>query len=127
METIRPSSSATNTLAVLTGAFLLIEGIWGLFSTEVFGILTTNTAHAVIHLLLGGTALILGIKHRAKGFCIFLGLLLVIVGLLRFVPGGDEVIVSLLNVNVPVAVLNLILGAVLLATAAYKRPGKLAY
>jgi hypothetical protein len=124
---MRPSGTATNVLSIIIGAFLVLVGIWGLFSDEVFGMLATNTTHSVLLLLLGGTAIILGIKQRAKGFSIFLGLLLLIVGLLWFIRGADALVINLLNVNRPAAYLNFILAALLLATAAYKRPGKLDY
>ncbi|MBA3467650.1 MAG: hypothetical protein H0T21_09580, partial [Gemmatimonadaceae bacterium] len=39
--------------ATILGAFLVIEGVWGMFSPVVFGILPTNTLRASIHLVLG--------------------------------------------------------------------------
>ncbi len=94
----------TDIFALLIGAFLLIEGFWGLTSDVVFGVLTTNRTHAIIHIVLGG-------------FCIFLGALLLAVGALRFVPGAADLIVQLLNVNPAVAVLNIAVGAVALLLA----------
>ncbi len=99
---------------MVIGAFLLIEGIWGMTSNVVFGVLTTNRLHAVIHILLGLIGLALGWMARARGFCIFLGILLLAVGLLRFVPGVGELIASLLNVNSAVAILNIAVGAMAL-------------
>ncbi|MBA3882615.1 MAG: DUF4383 domain-containing protein [Chthoniobacterales bacterium] len=108
--------------AIVIGAFLLIEGIWGLTSDVVFGVLTTNRTHAIIHIVLGLIGLFVGWKRTARGFCIFLGALLLAVGVLRFIPGAAELIVQLLNVNTAVAVLNILVGAValLLAFAAPK-------
>ncbi len=100
--------------AMLIGAFLLIEGICGLKSEVVFGVLTTNHTHAIIHILLGLTGLVTGMMRRARGFCIFLGILLVAVGVLWFVPGVRETIVSILNVNQAVAILNIVVGAIAL-------------
>ncbi|MGI8481432.1 MAG: DUF4383 domain-containing protein [Chthoniobacterales bacterium] len=108
------SSKATNGLAIFVGAFLLIEGIWGLTSPVVFGILTTNLTHAIIHIALGVIGIVLGWKRRARGFCIFLGTLLLAVGILRFVPGAAEIIVRLLNVNMAVAWVNIAVGVVAL-------------
>ncbi len=48
---------------------------------------------------------------RARGFCIFLGILLLAVGALRFVPGASELIVQILNVNIAVAWVNIVVGA----------------
>lgn len=105
---------ATDIFAIVIGAFLLIEGIWGLTSPVVFGVLTTNLTHAVIHIVLGLIGIATGWRGQARAFCIFLGILLLAVGLLRFVPGASELIVSLLNVNLAVAWLNIVVGAVAL-------------
>lgn len=107
-------SKASNGFAILIGAFLVIEGIWGLTSPVVFGVLTTNLTHATIHILLGVIGIATGWIGRARGFCIFLGILLLVVGILRFVPGADEIIVRLLNVNIAVAWVNIVAGAVAL-------------
>lgn len=116
------SRSLTGKFAIFIGIFLLIEGIWGLFSNVVFGVLTTNTTHAAIHIVLGIVGIYSGYKNRARGFCLFLGILLLIVGILRFIPGADTIVVNLLNVNNPVAYLNIIVGIVALAiTASGKR------
>jgi len=53
----------------------------------------------------------------ARGFCIFLGVLLLAVGVLRFVPGAGDLIVQFLNVNVAVAWLNIVVGAIALLLA----------
>ncbi len=98
--------------AILIGLFLLIEGIWELFSPVVFVVLTGNLLHGVIHITLGLLGIWLGWTARARGYCIFLGLLLLLVGGLWFVPGPKELIVQLLNVNQAVAILNLIVGAI---------------
>ncbi len=108
------SSKVVNTFAIIIGAFLLIEGLWGLMSPVVLGMLTTNLPHAIIHIVLGIIGIVAGWKRRARGFCIFVGALLLVVGMLRFVPGAGEVIVRILNVNVAVAWLNIVVGAVAL-------------
>lgn len=101
---------ATDIFAIIVGLFLLIEGIWGLSSEVVFGVLTTNTTHAIIHTVLGLVGIATGYLKRARGFCIFLGFLLLAVGALRFVPGAEQLVVRLLNANVAVACLNLVVG-----------------
>ncbi len=100
--------------AILVGVFLLIEGIWGLFSPIVFGVLTTNTLHAVIHIALGVIGIWVGLRAGARKYCLFLGVLLIAVGALWFVPVTGSIITSLLNVNAAVAYLNLVVGAVAL-------------
>ncbi len=111
------SNGLCGPFAILVGAFLLVEGSWGFFSPVVFGVLTTNTLHAVIHVALGVIGLWVGLKSGARNYCLFLGVLLVAVGALWFVPGVRSIITSLLNVNAAVAYLNLAVGAVALALA----------
>ena len=102
---------------MIVGIFLLIEGVWGEFSDVVFGALTTNRTHATIHILLGIVGIYTGLKGGARGFLIFLGALLLAVGILRFIPGGGELVISLLNVNGAVAVFNIVVGIVSLVIA----------
>lgn len=101
---------SANLFTLVLGLFLLVEGIWGLFSNVVFGILTTNTLHASIHIVLAIVALFIYRSARARTYALAVGILLLVVGILRFVPGADRIVVDLLNVNVPVAVLNLTVG-----------------
>ncbi len=115
-------NGACGLFAILAGAFLVIEGVWGLFSPVVFGVLTTNTLHAGIHIALGVVGVWVGLKGGAKKYCLFLGALLVVVGALWFVPGIGSIITLLLNVNAPVAYLNLVVGAVALVLALAARP-----
>ena len=105
--------------AMIIGAFLLVEGIWGLFSPVVFGVLTTNVVHAVIHIVLGIVGLWTGLTGGSRRFCMFLGILLIAVGVLRFVPVVGDLLVSILNVNPAVAYFNIVVGivAVLVARA----------
>ncbi len=106
--------TATSIFAIVIGLFLVVEGIMGLKSDVVFGILTTNLLHAIIHLVLGLIGLYAGWAGRARAYCIFLGGLLLVVGLLRFVPGASDLIVQILNVNIAVAWVNIVVGLVAL-------------
>lgn len=103
--------------ATLLGAFLLIEGVWGMFSPVVFGILTTNVIHATIHIALGVAGIWMGRSEMARGYLLSVGGLLLVVGILRFVPTVGGLIVSILNVNVAVAWVNIIVGAIAIAVA----------
>ena len=107
-------SGPAGPFAIVIGAFLLIEGILGLGSDVVFGVLTTNTTHAWIHIVLGLVGLGVGISGKARHYCLFLGVLLLAVGVLRFVPGIGGMLVNLLNVNYAVAVFNIVVGIVAL-------------
>ncbi|CAN5755553.1 hypothetical protein BH11GEM1_BH11GEM1_04750 [soil metagenome] len=109
--------STASRFAIAIGVFLLVEGIWGMFSPVVFGVLTTNMLHAAIHIVLGLVGIWTGTKGGASRFLMFLGVLLVAVGVLRFVPVAGDLLVSLLNVNVAVAWFNIVVGAVSLIMA----------
>jgi uncharacterized membrane protein len=115
-------SSSTNVFAIFIGVLLLIEGIWGLFSNVVFGILTTNMTHAVTHIILGITAITLGLKQVAGGFCILLGIVLLVIGILRFVPGTDTLLINMLNLNKPLACQDILVGLLALLLT-YKKAG----
>lgn len=107
----------SSTFATLVGAFLLVEGIWGMFSPVVFGVLTTNVLHASIHIVLGLIGIWTGMKGGSRGFLTFLGVLLLAVGVLRFVPVAGDLLASLLNVNTAVALFNIVVGIVSLVVA----------
>ena len=104
-------------LTLLIPLFLLSEGIWGLFRPVVFGVLTTNRAHAIIHILLGVGGLVAWKKGAVKGYFGFLGSLLIVVAFIWFVPAWRNMPRDLLNVNWAVAVLALVLGIVSLMIA----------
>ncbi|MDQ2665891.1 MAG: DUF4383 domain-containing protein [Gemmatimonadota bacterium] len=98
--------------AQIIGVFLLVEGIWGLFSPVVFGVLTTNMLHASIHIVLGILGLYTGMKGGARAYALGLGVLLIAVGVMRFLPVVSALTVSLLNVNQAVAIFNIVVGVI---------------
>jgi hypothetical protein len=100
--------------AAALGLFLFIEGAWGLFSPVVFGALTTNITQAALHIVLGGAGIGLGLRGPARGYCLFVGLLLPVVGLLRFIPATAPWVVEILNVNPAAGKLDILLGGLAL-------------
>lgn len=114
---MKRSAGATAPWAILLGLFLLIEGTWGLKSPVVFGVFTTNWLHAIIGILLGIAGLIAGMKSGARGWCHFVGWLLLIVGVLFFVPVVNVFVTSLLNLNVYIAGFNIIIGVITIIIA----------
>lgn len=110
--------------AIILGIFLVIEGFWGLFSPVVFGLFTTNVLHAIIHLFLGVTGIYLGTRNKARNYSLYVGLLLLVVGILYFVPGASDPVIQILNVNKAVALFNIAIGicAILFAFLTPKRP-----
>src|SRR4051812_32934014 len=97
--------------ATLLGLFLIVEGVWGLFSPVVFGVLSTNWLHAAIHIVLGILGILAG-GRATRGYLIGVGALLLVVGVLWFVPGISTLVVSLLNVNFYVACFNIAVGLI---------------
>ena len=113
--------------SLLFGFFLLVEGIWGFYSPVVFGVLTTNTLHASIHVVLGLIALLTGFAGGNRTFVGFLGGLLLVVGILRFVPVASDFIAQLLAVNEAVALVNIAVGAIAMVLVWWTRPRRLLY
>mgnify|MGYP001796752148 CR=1 FL=1 len=116
--------NAVNVFAIVLGIFLTIEGALGLFNPMLFGLFSTNPLHAVIHLMLGVSGIYAGLRNHARNFSYFTGFLLLVVGLLFFVPAIEPLQVKLFNLNRPVAVFNIIVGIVVLLFAMLtpKRP-----
>lgn len=114
------------TFARILGAFLLIEGIWGLFSPIVFGVLSTNRLHAVIHIALGIAALVVAHRPAVRGYLLGVGGLLAVVGVCFFVPGVSGLVVGPLSVNFAVAVFNIVVGLLSIAIALGSRSERMA-
>jgi hypothetical protein len=110
----QPLSTA---LTLSISAFLLAEGIWGLFRPVVFGIFHMNRAHAIVHIVLGLGGLIAWRTGWVKSYFGFLGSLLVMGSVLWFLPATRGLPTDLLNVNLSVALLNFVLGLVVLFIA----------
>ena len=109
---MQQNEGSSSRFALVIGAFLLVEGIWGLFSPVVFGVLTTNILHACIHIVLGILGFYTGMKGGARTYSLYLGVLLIAVGIMRFLPVLGDITVSLLNVNQAVAVFNIVVGVI---------------
>jgi uncharacterized membrane protein len=111
------SGSLINRYVLLLSLFLLAQGVWGLFSELTFGLLTTNLTHAIIHISLGITGVLLAIRHRAYEFSIFLGIVLFVVGVLYMIPATTAIVYQLLHLNNMGAVFNVIMGGFALLAA----------
>lgn len=111
------TQGAAAPFALVVGIFLIVEGLWGMTSDVVFGVLTTNRLHATIHILLGVLGIYTAMTRGARAWCTSVGILIVVVGILRFVPGVNGIIISLLNVNEAVAIFNIVAGIAALAVA----------
>src|SRR6185503_7216375 len=103
--------------AFAVSVFLIGEGLWELFHPMVFGVFTTNSLHGGIHVVLGIVGLIAAARGHASSFLTFLGVLLLLVGVLWFIPATRNLPTNLVAVNRAVAIFNVILGAVALLMA----------
>lgn len=108
--------------ALVVGAFLLLSGIWGLFSPVVWGVFTTNVLHAIIEIVLGMAGIYMGRNGNARAWAMPVSILLLVVGVFWFVP-GLSIVPELLNVNLALAVVNIAIGVTGLAAARTRGPG----
>ncbi|MEO7996233.1 MAG: DUF4383 domain-containing protein, partial [Gemmatimonadaceae bacterium] len=93
------------------------DGIWGFFSPITFGVLSTNTLHTVIHLLMGIAGIYTARTSGARLWSMAIGLVVLSVGVLYFVPGIGPLLISLFNLNQSVAILNIVVGVIALLVA----------
>ena len=114
--------SLASGFAFLLGIVLILQGIWELVSPVVLFIFTGNMLHGIIHLVLGLLGICAAVQNRARGFCLFLGLLLLVVSGLWFLPATHGLVVRLLNINTAVTILNLTVAFLSLLVATVSRP-----
>lgn len=103
--------------ALLAGAFYLTDGIWGFFSPVTFGVLSTNLLHTIIHTAMGVLGIYAARTTFARLWCLGVGLIVLPVGLLYFLPAVNGLLVTLFNLNHAVAILNIVLGIIALGVA----------
>ena len=105
--------------ALLVGGTLLIAGIIGFFYSsdfgspgkvkDVFGILSVNGWHNVVHIVTGALGL-LALGYAARAYAGLLGLVYVGVAVWGFILGNHENILGFLPVNTEDDVLHALLG-----------------
>ena len=109
--------------SILVGILLLLQGIWNLIDPPFLGVFTSNPLHAIIHVVLGIIGIWTGLRSGAYTFLIFLGILLLTVGLFFFVENARGLLIDLFNVNEAVAWLNIGIGVLsLLAVIIGRKP-----
>lgn len=103
-------SKGTSYFLIAVGALLMVEGLWGLFSDQVFWILTINRTRAIIHLALGIGAIVAARRGRPLGYLTALGGLLVAVAVLWSIPATRELATDALAVNQAGAIADALAG-----------------
>ena len=117
--------------ALLVGATLVVAGIIGFFyssdfgspgeTDDVFGILTVNGWHNVVHLVTGALGL-LALGYAARAYAGGLGVVYLVVAIWGFIIGDGDSILGFIPVNTEDNVLHLLLGLAGLAAYAATKP-----
>ena len=119
--------------ATVFGAVLVVAGIIGFFynSTftdnprihdDVFGILSVNGWHNVVHIATGLLGLAM-MRAAAREYALGLGLVYIAVAVWGFIIGSGDSILSIIPINTADNVLHLVIGVVGLAAAAATQTG----
>jgi hypothetical protein len=107
--------------------YLLVQGIQGLFGNTAFWVFGTNAAHGGTEIAVALVGLLWGMRGPQKSlYLILVGIIFMVIGAMRFIPGADDFIVRLYNTNTTLAVFNLIVGAVTIGIGINDRRGTLA-
>jgi hypothetical protein len=114
---------AARSFALVVGALLLVEGIWGFFSEVVFGVLDTNPLHALMGIGLGLAGLrVASGSGSARRYCHWLAGIMLTTGGLRLLPDFASLMFVTLELNYVEAVFSVGLGVVALMVAHWSRP-----
>lgn len=105
--------------ATLVGGVLVIAGIIGFFYSasfgspgsvdDVFGILSVNGWHNVVHILTGAIGLLVA-GYAARTYALWLGIVYLAIALWGFIIGSGDSILGFIPVNTEDNFLHLILG-----------------
>jgi hypothetical protein len=121
-------ASPARLYATLVGGVLVIAGIIGFFYSssfnteaadvdDVFGVLSVNGWHNVVHILTG----VLGLAaagYAARTYALGLGLVYLVIAIWGFIIGSGEFLLGFIPVNTEDNVLHLVLGLTGLAAGA---------
>jgi hypothetical protein len=114
------AASPARLYATVVGAILVIAGIVGFFYSasfgspgevdDVFGILSVNAWHNVVHILTGAIGLLVA-GYAARQYALWLGVAYLVVAIWGFAIGSGDSILGFIPVNTEDDILHLILGA----------------
>ncbi|MBI3334178.1 DUF4383 domain-containing protein [Candidatus Pacearchaeota archaeon] len=110
-------ANVQKTFALILGIVLLIVGIWGFLlggSGAILNLFGVNTFQNVLHIIAGLFGIYVGTKGEGPGYNASLGWIGVVLGILGFIPGVDNLLLTLLNINTGITVLHLVIGIVAL-------------
>jgi uncharacterized protein DUF4383 len=112
-------ASPARLYATVVGGVLVIAGIIGFFYSasfgspgnvdEVFGILSVNAWHNIVHILTGGIGLLVA-GYAARQYALYLGVIYLAIAAWGFVIGSGDSILGFIPINTEDNFLHLILG-----------------
>lgn len=103
--------------AMVIGAVLVLLGLVGFVQAPVLGVFGVNTAQDVLHLAGGAVILWFAYKGSAKPTNMWTGVIALVVGVLWFIPGASDLLVSIFAINAAITYLHLAVGVVSLGVA----------
>ena len=115
-------SSPARLYATLVGGTLVVAGIIGFFYSasfntnpadvdDVFGILSVNGWHNMVHILTGALGLLVA-GYAARQYALGLGVVYIVIAVWGFIIGSGDFILGFIPVNTEDNFLHLILGVV---------------
>jgi hypothetical protein len=113
-------ASPAKLYATLVGGVLVVAGIIGFFYSasfgspgevdDVFGILSVNAWHNIVHILTGAIGLLVA-GYAAREYALGLGAVYLVIAVWGFIIGSGDSILGFIPVNTEDNFLHLILGA----------------
>jgi len=120
------AASPARLYATVVGAVLVIAGIVGFFYSasfgspgevdDVFGILSVNAWHNIVHIVTGALGLLLA-GYAAREYALGLGIVYLVVAVWGFIIGSGDSILGFIPINTEDNFLHLILGVLGVAAA----------
>ena len=112
--------SPAQVYAFVVGGTLVVAGIIGFFYStafdspgkvkDVFGVLSVNGWHNVVHIVTGALGLVSLGYAAARSYALLLGVVYVVIAVWGFIIGNHESILGFIPVNTEDSVLHVILG-----------------
>ena len=100
------------TYSLVLGIVLGIVGLWGFFSSSILGLFGVNFLQSVLHLVAAGFGIYSGTKGEGHKYTMAIGWTAIALGVLGFIPGVSDLLLSLLNINTATSILHLGIGVV---------------
>lgn len=110
----------TRTFALVIGLLFLVMGILGFVpgvtmeGEYLFGIFAVDAVHSLVYMLVGALGVAAYYWDRSRLYCRVLGVFLLLIGIMGFIPAlvFDEKLLGIFAVNLADNVLHLVVGAV---------------